>query len=133
MRDIDFLRLVLVVLLAVLINGCGKRDKVVAPPSSDSGTTTPAASGGGVKAAKQYHPSLRKEQVDRVMSEETETEAQVIAILGEPTERSETRRFNNRLGTFEEYDLTWLKAEGQPAVRVTFLNGKKKEVISTVK
>jgi hypothetical protein len=82
--------------------------------------------------ARIYYPAIKKETVDLVMSADVETEAQVVALLGEPTERSQTRHFTKRHGQFEQYDLAWFKAPGQPIVKVTFLNGRKTTVLSGV-
>jgi hypothetical protein len=77
---------------------------------------------------------MMKEQVDRAMSSEIVNEGQVVAILGEPTERSAARRrYNAKYQlNMEEYDLTWHKAEGKPVVQVTFLNKIKTRVISGI-
>jgi hypothetical protein len=122
------------VLVLALVVGCDHRK--VAPGVSSPEEPKPASGGlpRGAPLRKKYYPSIKKEQVDRAMSSEIQKESEVIAILGEPTERSPTRRwFNARYGmNMEEYELTWYKAEGTPAVRVTFLNNRKTSVISSI-
>jgi hypothetical protein len=121
-------------LVLVLAVGCNRRNAAtgVAPPG-ESKPAPPGVVQGGL-LGKKYYPSMKKEQVDRVMSSEIQKESEVVAILGEPTERSETRRwFNAKYGmNMEQYELTWYKAEGVPAVRVTFLNNMKTTVLSGV-
>ena len=122
------------VLILALVVGCTNRK--VAPGTSAPGDTKQAPGGllQGGPLSKKYYPAMKKEQVDRAMSSEVQKESEVIAILGEPTERSPTRRwFNAKNGmNMEEYELTWYKAEGKPAVQVTFLNNRKTRVLSSV-
>jgi hypothetical protein len=126
------LRIALVVLMASLLSGCPKRGP--APPPSSTGSTAPAPAAPTASSitGKKYYTSIKKDQVDRTGSAEIQTEQQVVAILGEPSERSATRSFTNRHGNFTEYDLLWLKAEGEPVVKVTFLNGRKTGVFASV-
>jgi hypothetical protein len=146
MKAADFLRLLLALLLIAPAAACNRR-----PPKSTGSATAPmplpssaqpqpqagAGSGSvlfnpvGVTITK-FYPSIKREAVDLVMSAGTTTEAQVVALLGEPSHRGETRHFTNRHGKFAEYDLWWYKAPGQPLVKVTFLNGYKTTVLSGV-
>jgi hypothetical protein len=120
-------------LIATALAGCKKQGSGSAPASSAENTPTlSAASGGNHPSAQRRYDSFKKSQVDKVMSDETRTESEVVAILGEPSERSELRHYTNRFGEFTEYDLTWLKTGGEIAVKVTFMNGKRSGVISTV-
>jgi hypothetical protein len=115
--------------------GCSDRkgDTAAPPPPGETKPGSPSFFQAAVPA-KKYYPALKKEQVDRVMSAEIQSETQVIAILGEPTERSETRRwFNAKYNlNMEEYKLTWYLAEGKPAVQITFLNNIKTQVLSGI-
>jgi hypothetical protein len=140
MKSADLFRLVLVFLLIAPGTGCYMRlpaltapttDPTSPPPSSQPGTSAVPQVGNllGLGATK-YYASIKREAVDLVMSAGTDTEDQVMALLGEPSQRSETRHYTDRHGKFEEYDLWWLKAPGQPLVKVTFLNGYKTTVIS---
>jgi hypothetical protein len=123
----------LVVVMASLTGGCGNRPSVPVPaPASSTGPSPPPPTTSGI-TGKKYYSSIKKSQVDRVGSDEIRSEQQVVALLGEPTERSAARTYNNHHGTFTEYDLLWLKPEGDHLVKVTFLNGRKTTVIASVK
>jgi hypothetical protein len=146
MKATDVLRLLLALLLIAPAAACNRRPPrstgpaTAAMSSPSSPQPQPQAGAGsssvlfnpvGVTITK-FSPSIKREAVNKVMSAETETEAQVVALLGEPSHRSEMRYFTNRHGKFEEYDLWWYKAPGQPIVKVTFLNGVKTSVHSGV-
>src|SRR5271166_6631580 len=86
--------------LTALVVGCNKREAKTtghAPPGATEGgpmpfVLPPAVVGSGTI---KYYPSIKKAVVDAVMSAETETEAQVVALLGEPSERGQARKFTN--------------------------------------
>jgi hypothetical protein len=120
-------------LIPTALAGCKKQGAGTAPaPSAANNPALGAAIGGNFPSAQKRYDSLKKSQVDKVMSDETRSESEVVAVLGEPSERSETRHFSNRFGVFTEYDLTWLKTDGEIAVKVTFLNGRRSGVITTI-
>jgi hypothetical protein len=139
MRKSLLISLGAVVVLASLAGGCKK-----GPPAPTAATTSSAPTSGTTSppptaptstgiTGKKYYTTITSDQWNRAGSAEIQTEQQVVAILGEPTERSATRTFTNKRGTFTEYDLLWLKPDGKPIAKVVFLNNRKTGVFADVK
>jgi hypothetical protein len=128
MRNSIVMRAGAVSLAAAVVIGCAKRARAPRSPADGDSGPAPAQPGAAAPGGKKYYPHLTKKQAEPIFDDQTRTEAQVVAILGEPSERGPTRHFNNRHGHFTEYKLTWLRAEGRPAVEITFLNGTKETV-----